>query len=325
MRLSNSKAKTYRRCPKQFYYKYELGLRPKRKSESLTRGDWLHQLLEAHYNPFEGESWREVHKRLTKEFGNMFEEEREELGDLPGETLRIMKSYIRKWKKTDSRLKVVDVELDELLPLPDGDTFNFIIDLIVEDSEGGLWLWDHKTTKNNFMEQDYMLLDAQLARYFWAATVMGYTPLRGVLFNEIRVKAPAVPQLLKAGGLSQRKNIDSDYYTYLSEIERHGLDPADYEDILRILKLKTGTFFRRTMMPKDKALTRRTMKDLLDTSREIKSARQANRFPRTVDKSCTWGCDYKDVCITEYFGGDAKSLMKANFTTKDEMVAKGDS
>lgn len=312
MRLSNSKANTWRRCPKKFFYKYELGLRPKKRTEALEKGSWIHELLQAHY---EGESWKAKHRELEVKFYKLFEEEREELGDLPGECLRIMRSYIRRWKKEDQKYTFIDAELDEILTLPNGLKFNFIIDLIVEDDLGGIWLWDHKTTKSNFLDQDYMLLDAQLARYFWAAEEMGYTPLRGVMFNEIRTKAPAIPEVLKSGGLSQRKNIDTDYYTYLREIRRLGLDPGPYSDLLHRLKGNTARFFRRTTMPKDRGLTKRTMLDLTHTAQEILAARKHDRFPRSVNKTCTWDCEFKDVCITELFGADPTSLIKANFTS----------
>lgn len=312
MRLSNSKANTWRRCPKKYFYKYELGLRPKQKQLPLERGDWLHQMLQAHY---EGEDWHEVHSKLTKQFLTLFEEEREELGDLPAETARIMRSYVRRWKAEDQRYTVIDAELDEILTMSNGVEFNFIIDLIVEDERGGLWLWDHKTVKN-FMDQDFMLLDAQLARYFWAAEKMGYKPLKGVMFNEIRTKPPAVPELLKSGSLSQRKNIDTDYFTYLREIKRHGLDRAPYDELLHRLRANSGKFFRRTVMPKDRSLTKRTIKDLLETGQEIAAATRRERFPRSVNKTCTWDCEFKDVCITELFGGDPTSLMKTNFETR---------
>lgn len=320
MRISNSKANTFQRCQKQFYYKYELGLRTKEKAVQLERGSWLHAMLEAYY--ITGE-WKPTWRQLKKEFYTLFEEEREELGDLPGECARIMRAYIKKWKKEDRRYRVVDSELDEIVKLPNGIEFNFIIDLVVEDLElGGLWLWDHKSL-SKFMEEDYMLLDVQLARYFWSAEKMGYKPLRGVLFNELRTKAPAIPKLVEGGNrLERRKDIDTTYETFLGEIEKHDFDPADYDEILQRLRLNTGKFFRRTPMPKDKKLTISTMQDLVDTVQDIEVAQERERFPRTIRKTCTWDCDYKDVCITQLFGGDASSLMKANFETRDQQKKK---
>jgi hypothetical protein len=323
MRISNSKANTYRRCPKRFEYKYVMGLRPIKKAIPLEKGSWLHALLEAYYL---GQDWKAIHKELKKQFNNLFEEEREELGDIPGECLRIFRAYLRKYKQEDAdRWNVIDAEVDEILTMSNGLEFHFIIDLIVEDTQlGGLWLWDHKNV-TKFMDADYMLLDAQLARYFWSGEKMGYKDLRGVMFNELRTKPPAIPKVVKSGKrLEERANIDTDYDTFLKAILDNEFNPEDYEEILDRLRSQPEKFFRRTIMPKDKSLTKRTMKDLLQTAQEIEAAEKLNRYPRTINKGCTWDCDYKNLCITEYFGADTSSIIKSNFTRKDEYAAHGD-
>jgi hypothetical protein len=48
--LSNSKVKTWNRCPKQWEFKYIYGLRPKKKTIQLERGSWVHELLMVHYD-----------------------------------------------------------------------------------------------------------------------------------------------------------------------------------------------------------------------------------------------------------------------------------
>jgi hypothetical protein len=308
VRLSNSKIKTWRRCPKQYDYKYVQGLRPKRKGLALERGTWIHELLQYHYD---GEDWKARHKELTDDFYKLFEEEREHLGDLPSECKSIMQGYLFNYRREDSGLIVVDTELDEIITLPNGLEFNFIIDLIVEEPDG-LWLWDHKTVKN-FMDPDFMLVDAQLARYFWAAEYMGYTPLRGVLFNEIRTKPPTIPPLLQSGGLTRRTNLDTDVRTYYQAIRRAGLDPVDYGEILRRLAKQGDRFYRRTRLPKDKALTAQLMSEMTMTANEIITAERKGHFPRSPDKSCTWGCDYMDLCVTELFGGNPATAIKFNY------------
>jgi hypothetical protein len=318
VRLSNSKIKTFRRCENMYRYKYVEKLRPKLKAVQLERGSWIHDLLQHFYD---GEDWKARHKELTKEFYNLFEEEREHLGDLPQECLRIMRAYLRRWKAEDKRWNVIDSEMNETITLPNGIEFNFIIDLVIEE-DGGLWIVDHKTSKS-FMDSDFMLIDAQLARYHYALEQLGgYTPLRGIIFNELRTKPPAIPEVLKSGGLSQRKNIDTDVATYLRAIRRHGLDPEDYRDLLlRLARTKENDFFRRTRLPKDRPLTRQLMRELGWTAQEIQRAELRNRFPRTPDKSCSWGCDYQDICIVELFGGDPTQLIKSNFeVVKKEAV-----
>lgn len=316
MRISNSRAKTYRRCPKQYEFKYVMGLRPKRKKDHLERGSWLHELLMVHYD---GEDWRERHDFLTKRFYNLFEEEREELGDLPRECSRIMRSYLRTYERTDRRFVTVDSELDEIVTLRNGLKLHMIIDLIVWDRKmRGLWIWDHKTRKN-FEEFDNIVLDPQGGLYYDGLETMGYEHLLGFVMNEIRTKAPTVPKMTQRGHLSKAKNIDTDTYTYMAAIRKHGLNPSDYSDILAIIAARQkDKFFRRTALPKDPPVTRTLRREALMTAGDIRRAEDTKHFPRTFDKSCRWSCDYRDLCIAQLKGGDISSMIRMNFKSDKE-------
>lgn len=313
MRVSNSKVKTWRRCPKKYEFKYVMKLEPKQKSVQLERGSWIHALLEAHYR---GESWKAVHKRLAREFYNLLEEQREDLGDLPAECLRIMRSYLRYWKQEDEFYNVVDTELDEIITLPTDLQLHVIIDLIVEDRRTGLlWIVDHKTRKT-FESSDNMLLDPQLTNYYDAAVLMGYKPLGGVFYNEIRTKAPIVPRLTaKTHQLERRRNIDTDVYTYMSAIRAQGFDPSDYSEILRHLaRNQTDRFFRRPRLPKDPPMLRTMRRELGQSAQEIRTAERLGRFPRTfIPSDCRWSCDYKNLCIAQLHGGEIDSMIRAGF------------
>lgn len=320
MKLSHSRLKTYRRCPKRYEFKYIMGLEPRRPALTLKRGSWLHELLMVHYDEH---SWVERQAELTRDFNTLFEEEREEYGDLPGETQRIFMSYLMHWHEEDKKLHVIDSEVDEFVTLPNGDIFNFIIDLIVEDPDGGLWLWDHKSVKN-FMPPDFMLLDAQLARYFWAAMKLGYTPLRGVIFNELITAPPTVPELLKNGRLTERQNLRCDVYTYFREIKRQKQDPKSYASTLRRLQSQSDRWFRRTRLPRDKPLMIQMMREMLWTADSIKHDEATGHFARTPMKDCTWDCPFLDPCMIQLSGGTIDEVLRLKYTTRADQ-AKEDS
>jgi hypothetical protein len=282
------------------------------KAIQLKRGDWLHQLLMVHYD---GQDWRDRHAELTVKFMNLFEEEREDYGDLPAECSRIFRSYLQHYKDQDQGLRIVDSEIDETIELPNGDTFQFIIDLMVEEADGGIWIWDHKTVKS-FMPADFMLIDAQLARYFWAAQKKFGITVRGVLFNELITLPPTTPELLKNGRLTERQNLKCDVYTYYRTIKEHGQDPKTYAKTLRRLQAQANRWFRRTRLPRDPALTRRLMHEMMMSSREMKEAIAFDHFPRTPDKSCTWGCDYLEPCTLQLAGGDISDVVRLRYTTE---------
>lgn len=349
MKLSNTKAGTFRRCPKKYEFGYVMGLKAKRKALPLERGSWLHTLLEVHFaqDPKKvvevkgrkvrvGKDWRKAHRAYTKWFYTLFEEERDELGhDLPDEVERIMRGYLSRYKEESEDERTVAVELDEWVELPNGDTFNFIIDRVFVKSDGGVWLRDYKTV-SSFMDSDFMLIDAQLARYFWAFQRIPRfrklaRRLQGVEFDELRTKAPTIPELVQAKGhtkknpkpkvLTKRANLDTDYRTYLKAIKDNGLDPKDYRDVLVRLKADDERFYRRTVMPRDNPIVRQMMVDLLDTSKDIKRAERRGRFPRTPDKSCKWMCEFLEPCIADLHGLDIGDIVELKFDVKERSAS----
>jgi hypothetical protein len=286
-------------------------LQPKARKLQLERGAWIHELLMVHND---GEDWRVRHRELAKQFENLWEEEREELGDLPRDCGRIMAAYLRTYRSDAQRFHVIDSELNEIVTLPNGLRLQVIVDCVLEDKiDGGIWLRDYKT-RDKFTRAENMMLDPQMTLYFWAMEHMGYRPIRGAEYDEIRTKAPSIPAVLKSGGLSKAKSIDTDVYTYMREVRRRGLDVADYGDILRhIATNQKDRFFRRTPIPKDPPVVRTTLVEAVQTAQEIQLAERKNRFPRTFDNSCTWGCAYRDLCITQLYGGNIEPLIKMNF------------
>jgi hypothetical protein len=320
MRISNAKLKSYRRCPNAYRYKYVLGIKPKQRRVQLERGSWIHELLMVHND---GEDWRQRHRELSKQFANLWEEEREDLGDLPDECSRIMRAYLRTYRDDEQRFRVIDSELNEIVTLPNGLDLQVVVDVVLEDLiDGGVWLRDYKT-RDKFTKAESMMLDPQMTLYFWAMEYMGYKPLRGAEYDEIRTKAPSIPHRNQDGRLSKAKSIDTDVYTYMREIRRWELDPGDYSDILRhIATNQKERFFRRTPIPKDPPVVRTTLREAVQTAQEILAAEQKERFPRTFDNSCNWQCEYRNLCITELYGGNIEPLIKLNFEKDREDGAR---
>jgi hypothetical protein len=147
---------------------------------------------------------------------------------------------------------------------------------------------------------------------------MGYTPLGGVVYNEIRTKPPAIPEMTKSGYLTRRKNIDTDTYTYMSAIKQAGLEVSDYEEILRhIARNQHERFFRRVKLPKDPPMLRTMRRELVQSAREIATAERRMSYPRTFDRSCDW-CDFKNLCIAQLHGGDINSMIRAGYRRREK-------
>lgn len=309
MRISNSMAKSYLRCSRQYDYKYNKLLTSVTTGLPLYRGSWLHELLQANY---ETGDWKKRNRQLSKEFMALFEEEREVYGDLPTICSSIMESYCYTWREADEAWTVIAVEQEYEVPLPHGHTFVFKIDMLVED-EYGIWLVEHKSHKT-LPDDSYRFMDTQTARYAWGLTQLGI-PVIGVVWDYLRTKEPTKPHMNKNGKVSRAK-LDTDLFTYVSTLQENGIDLREYKDVILALK-RNNTFFRRVTMPKPDIIAATLIEELVTTADQIE---RGDPPVRTIDRSCAYMCSFTDLCVTELYGGDTSLMLKTKYreaTAKD--------
>lgn len=329
---THSMLKTFQRCPKQAQYKYVERLKKKHataRDKPLRRGVWFHELMEVHYA---GGDWKARHKQLSAKFSELFDEEKDALGDLPRELAALMRSYLWHYgANKDDPLHgwtVHEVELTLEAELPSGRLYRGRVDMLVED-EYGLWIVDHKTHKK-LPDFTFRLLDYQSALYIWAAH-QNKIPVMGFIWNYVRTKVPSVPALVdqkRTPRLSASK-CDTDYPTLLRAIKEYGLDPRQHRDWLLRLKnqrwqpneVQTSQFFQRHTLEKSDDMIQRVLRMATHTDERMHGYNFADveAVERVVDRSCTYFCDYTDVCTTELFGGNAGLIRRQQFRVGDPL------
>lgn len=313
IKISNSKANTFRRCRRKYYYKYDMGLKSKEIALPLKRGSWIHELLEA---DAKGENWKKKHKELTAEYDKLFMEEKDKYGPLPEECARMMKAYKYHWREEDEGMEILATELELEVPLPHDHTFVARIDQIRRD-EWGIWIVEHKTHAK-FPSANWRFIDVQSAVYAYAIEKDGrFGKVTGILWDYIRTKSPTVPHLNKDGTLSKRK-IDTDLLTFVTALKNYGIDLADHRDVILSLK-KHNTFFKRERVPRDKVVVKQLVKELVHTADEIEKG--VSPF-RSIDKSCEYMCEYMDICLTDLYGGDSSGIIRSKFNVEGGEDAK---
>jgi hypothetical protein len=346
--MNQSRIKQFRRCQKQYSFRYDYGddgteLVPKRHKVQLHRGTWLHALQAAHNLEWARDSgfrikyepWQDVHAQFAEEYEGMFDEEKEEYGDLPTECWRLFKSYLRFWREEADQYNVAAlcngkpaIEFVVEYPLPKvgrGFPFKGRIDLMVEDMEyGGLWIRDAKWVRT-IPDDDDRMMSPQNAMYVWAARKRKYD-VRGFIYDYGRTKAPVVPRQLKRGVLSTAKRMDTDYYTYLWAIKQlHGemwkdYAKAVYREKLLELKGREVLWFRRERIPVEEHKIKQTLLEFVVSVRDIQ--RRSRFAPRSYTYNCRWGCEYHPLCVAEYAGLDIDGLIKQDYTMEDERYAE---
>jgi hypothetical protein len=192
------------------------------------------------------------------------------------------------------------------------------------------WLFETKTTARGVDERIKTIdIDEQIDLY---QMVCEFVPdllpnFGGIVYNVVRKKSPTIPRILQrpAGTLSKAKDIDTTYEVYLNTILEHGLNPADYQDILAILKEKGDRFYDRRIIVRDKQRIDNVKKSLYYTVKEIKnnaklyrSKQDINTFHRTPSFMCPKMCDYCELCIMQSKNADWTSYAKDTFEIRDK-------
>jgi len=321
--VSFSELKSWRRCQTMHNFKYVKKLQKKSKSLPLYKGSVTHSCLEYHYR---GLDWKDAWKIFRKEFSKLLSEERAAYGDLPSEVSRMMKGYVAHYKNdewevvTDEEGKPI-VEREFKIRIPNTRiVIKGIIDLVVKDRYG-IWVVDHKTLKKDPPSNEARMSDVQTTLYFWVVLTLckewgiEAKKLRGAIFNYIRTEPPKEPELLKNGTMSKRQ-IDTCWMFYKSSLVKAGLDPKDYSDMKKKLEGSEARFYHRHRMDKPKTLMKMLLQEAVFTAYQIEAF--SGMVARTLDKSCEWGCDYKDLCYAELQGFDTDGLIKTMYERRTE-------
>ncbi len=317
--VSNSRIKSWRRCRRLHHYKYNEKIERIKPKATLLKGRIIHELIEAY---IAGEDWKEVLAGYEEEYNKLFQEEKEEFGNIIENMETIMNNYISYWEKQPIKYlshQGKNAEFDFTIPLVEG-MINLTgkIDAVAKDKNGRVWIVERKTFGKGIPSEDLRFSDIQTVIYYKAAQEIGFPQPNGVLWDYIKSKPPTKPQLLKSGELSKKKKIDSTTDTYLQAIKDQGLNPEDYEDILEELEGKEDKFLRRIYLPSPDQIAEIIMAELIQTAKEIYFLGDISKA-RSLGWDCDPGrCDYYNLCYAELHGLDTDYLKKKEYKQRGE-------
>lgn len=317
--VSHSRFRVWRRCHKAHDYKYNQRLQRKRRSIPLVRGSILGEMLDMRAAKGQTKPL-DVLEKYRRKYRVLFREEQERYGDIVGDIKRIYEGYERKyqddpWKYTASEhLLTIDLIKDV--------RYIGYIDKKVIDREKRRWLVDHKAYRF-IPNDDDRFSDLQNVFYIWANDVQHpKEDIVGFCWDYLRTKPPTIPELLKSGELTKRKDIDSDYYTYLKAIRDNDLRERDYREILERLKKASSRFYRRIYLPSpSKEMIKHAVDDAKSTAAEIRDY-GGKIVDRNMTRDCPKMCEYYNLCQAEYRGLDAKFVRKSEYEEKPPQEEK---
>jgi len=319
--VNQSRIKSYRRCPKQYEYKYIEGIQPKKPAPPLLRGHILHEMLDARVQRFfkapqavPMKTPKSILDEYAKKYKTLFIEEQERYGETFIEDIkRIFDGYIRTYE--DEKFEYLGSEEFVGTDLTPDLRFVGTIDRRVADPTGRHWLLESKSHKSIPGEEN-RFSDLQTVFYIWAWNRENPSrPLSGIIWDYLRTKPPRIPEQLQNGQLSQRKDMDTDYHTYLSEIRRLQLNPQPYEGFLLSLKQRSKErFYLRVKLPApSQQMIDSVVSDMRATAITLNTLKV---FPRNMTRDCSF-CEYYRLCHAEVRGLDAAFIRKADYEERE--------
>lgn len=312
--VSWSRVKTWRRCHKQHEYKYHQKISRKRRAVPLLRGTILGEMLDARAFPaIVKKDPYKILKKYAKQYAQLWIEEKEKFGDVPGDMLKLFQGYERKY--ANEGYEYLGYEEFIALDLVKDIRFIGYIDKRFVDPNGRMFLMDHKSHRV-IPNDDQRFSDLQKVMYIWAWNETNASKqVTGFVWDYIRTKAPSVPEQLVKGGLSQRKDADTDYWTYLGELKRLKLDVKPYLDYLAMLKKKPDTRYIRVTIPNpSKKMVENIVADLKATAIEIHTSKSKDR---NMTRMCPSDCDFYNLCRAEVSGLDADYVRKNEYEDRE--------
>jgi hypothetical protein len=312
--VSFSRVKLWRRCHYAHHLKYNQRLARKRRAVPLLRGEILGQMLDARAFPeLLKKDPHRILKKYSKQYAQLWLEEKEKYGDVPGDIAKLYDGYARKY--ANEGLEYLGFEEFIAMDLVKDIRFIGYIDKRVRDANGRMFLMDHKSHRV-IPNDDQRFTDLQKTFYVWAYNETNSSKqATGFIWDYIRTKAPTIPEQLVKGGLSQRKDADTDYWTYLGELKRLKLDTKPYLEYLAMLKKKPDTRYIRVTMPNPpKALIANVVADLKSTAIEIHTSKSKDR---NMTRMCPSDCDFYNLCRAEVSGLDADYVRKNEYEERD--------
>lgn len=314
--FTNSELSCYQDCPQKWWFKYHEKLSPKREKSALSFGKLIHEALDIMYDyQHDDQALEYFNGKINQEIKDN-QENLEELTGLKNMGISILSSYFQFAKQNDD-FEIIESEREYLVPIiaPSGRQstafdYSFRPDQLTKRNNQ-IWIHEFKTAKQ--IGSDYLanlILDEQMSRYIWGTEKAKVEKVAGVIYTILRKKIPAVPKILKTGGLSKVTSIDTNYDTYLKAINDNNLDPKDYQEILDLLKAKGNTFIQREVVLRNEKEKKACEGRLWTLCKTINTDPPIYKCP---SRDCGWKCDFRNLCIEDTPEARSTYIARENY------------
>ena len=337
--ITQSMVSGFVECPRETYYGIVLGLRPRLEKKPLTRGTWVHALLEERGK---GGDWKALHKELLKKA--QLDQFEEEVDSLAKECYNIVLSY--EWVHRKEKLKPLAVELTVERPMFRNKVlYRGRIDIIWIDENGDVWLGDHKTHAT-LPDWRYRELAFQHYSYLWAVArapeylALGLPQPKGFIYDYCKTSAIGTPTLTTKGKISRVvKPTGTTLPVFTQWLRDMGMmttirgkdllaieDPAERayveEFIVALQQRDYSDLFRRDKLTFSPEQAERQRKAFVTSARRLLTYKwdDPDCVERNLNACSGYMCNYKDLTVSDLMHGTSEIEQRTRYvTTRDPL------
>jgi hypothetical protein len=198
-------------------------------------------------------------------------------------------------------------------------------DSIFEDpSDRSLWIGEYKTAAAFDIAK--LATDDQISAYLWALNkCLPFENIAGVVYRQMRKKAPSEPLYLQNGSLSTNKSQKTSYFKYRRALANlhpnvpiRALSP-EYQKMLMHLAgdahhMGDDYISERQVRRSKNALRAQGQKILVDSYEMLNSP----AITTNPTRDCTWECNFREICLAMDEGADWEEMLKLSYGPREQ-------
>ena len=312
--VSFTEISAWKTCRRKWWWRYDQLIEPKNLAPQITMGTLCHIGMAAclKHEDHEKAIVAKVELELAK-FPDMFDEERDVLLQQSDLAVHVVERAVTggPWASNLENARHTERMFDVAIPKCKHHVMG-VFDTFLSDYYGW-WLTEWKFPKV-FRQEDDTELSTQLAIYQWAAPLMGFKPVVGILYCQILPKLPQVPEQNKNGSTSRRE-IYTDWQTYAATVKLRGESPESYEEEMKP-KLAEKDFWRMFRIYRTPEQVAGFVPELRATACDI-ATKKKRIYPCENSIHCG-GCMYRELCLEMARGRDPSNVIEQSFRVRSE-------
>lgn len=333
--ISVTEIQAFKRCRRAWYYSHINRLRSVGTNPNFYLGSAIHYALEKYYkeNKQNRDTLFKAYNKYIKDNTVKYLPSTElvELGSVmlncywyydltqpAWQVLSVEEELSIPIVNTDYTTSFLAKELgQDFITVSEGTTLKFIIDLLIKDEKGDVWIVDHKTAayqRNN----EGLDLDYQMTAYVYALLRAKGIRAKGVIYNTILKQMRYAPEVLKDGSLSKNKTQKVTAEVYEKYVVSKGLNIDDYKEIIDYLRSKSPTVVRQYSTRTDRELEI-FEKFLYLEHQDMQYV--SNDFDKAYTNPSTYlcsNCEFLQLCKETNVSGDVRFILSTFYTKKEE-------